>query len=240
MDIRFQPIARSTMSKDIIRMIIDMINTGKLRPGSKLPSERELMEQLKVSRSPVREALRSLTLVGLLETVPGGGTYVSENLASDMIAEQLEWSRLLTEPDIVEIIEVRDPLEIQAAGLAALRATPEALAHLREVVEGYLSAGDDILKAVEMDWEFHRTILNMAQNQLLSQLLDTIHGIWNNYRAEQKVHFSKASELDQDFVEVLEAIELGDEARARFAMERHLLHSRQISVYDAHSLKSDS
>ena len=210
MDIRFQPIARSTMSKDIIRMIIDMINTGKLRPGSKLPSERELMEQLKVSRSPVREALRSLTLVGLLETVPGGGTYVSENLASDMIAEQLEWS------------------------------TPEALAHLREVVEGYLSSGDDILKAVEMDWEFHRTILNMAQNNLLSQLLDTIHGIWNNYRAEQKVHFSKASELDQDLVEVLEAIELGDEARARFAMERHLLHSRQISVYDVHSLKSDS
>jgi GntR family transcriptional repressor for pyruvate dehydrogenase complex len=229
MEAQFQPISRTTMSEDIIRMIFEMINSGKLKPGDKLPSERDLMEQLQVSRSPVREALRSLSIVGLLDTVPGGGTYVSKALAADFITEQLEWSRLLTEPEIVELIDVRDPLEIQAAGLAALRATAEDIARLREAIDRYLMAHDDASAAVEADHNFHQIIGEMTHNRLLVQLSQIIRDIWKKYHEEDRLQFSLSSTLNQDYLEVLAAIEDGDEIRARKAMEEHLGHSRQIS-----------
>jgi GntR family transcriptional repressor for pyruvate dehydrogenase complex len=229
MDIHFQPLSRTTMSRDIVQMIIDMINTGKLKPGAKLPSEREMMEQLQVSRSPVREALTSLSLVGVLETIPGDGTYVSKHLRDEMIFDQLEWSRLLTMPDIIELIEVRDPLEIQAAGLAALRATPESVGNLHRVVERYLSCGEDMQQAIEADRLFHQTITEMTQNHLLIQLMDLIWSVWRKNHEQGRLHFSVSRLLEQDYLEIVHAIEAGDEQRAREGMRRHLDHSRKIS-----------
>jgi GntR family transcriptional regulator, transcriptional repressor for pyruvate dehydrogenase complex len=132
MEINFEPVERVTISEEIIKKILGLINTGRLKPGSKLPSERELMEQFRVSRTSVREALQSLTMVGVLETFPGDGTYVTRQL-SDLIVDHLEWPALLDRRDVIELMEVREPLEVAAAGLAAQHVTPAQIEELRAI-----------------------------------------------------------------------------------------------------------
>lgn len=239
MDVTFGPLTRSTMSEEICKKIIALINTGKLRPGVKLPSERELMEQFQVSRSPIREALRSLTLVGLLETIPGDGTYVSKNLAGGFISGKLVWSGLLAAPDVLELMEVREPLEIQAAGLAAAKATPESVAKLRDVVEIYRVKRGDLQDEVEVDLLFHKVIAEITENNILIQLMDTIRGLWEDYIQRRRVLFSRRASVEQEYLEILAAIERGDEIKARQAMSNHIHQSKQTSLLEQIASQKD-
>jgi GntR family transcriptional repressor for pyruvate dehydrogenase complex len=232
MDLTFAPLARSTMGEEISKTIIEMINTGKLKPGVKLPSERELMEKLQVSRSPIREALRSLTLVGVLETIPGDGTYVSKNLASAFISGKLEWAGLLASPDVLELMEVREPLEIQAAGLAAAKATPASVAKLRQVIDSYRVVQGDLEREIEVDVHFHKIIAEITENRILIHLMETIREFWHDYIQKRRVIFSKIATLEQEYLEILNAIEQGDEVRAREAMANHLQRSKQKNLLE--------
>lgn len=230
MIISLEPIERMTVSEEIIKKLIDLINSGVLRPGDKLPSERELMEKLQVSRASIREALRSLSLGGLLETRPGNGTYVSECFSS-LIADQVEWSALLGEQDILELMEVREPLEIQAAGLATQRATVTQLEELRQAIERLRSNNEeDIEQEVDADLVFHTIIAEMAQNRVLYRLTLGLRNLLREYIKRA----TSATETKMSTVEehqaILEAIEEGDEAKARQAMVRHLQISKQLAL----------
>jgi GntR family transcriptional repressor for pyruvate dehydrogenase complex len=230
MTISLEPIERMTVSEEIIKKLIDLINSGVLRPGDKLPSERELMEQLHVSRASIREALRSLSLAGLLETHPGNGTYVSECFSS-FIADQVEWSALLGEQDFLELVEVRESLEIQAAGLAAQRATLPQLGKLRQAIEGLRSSmEEDIEQEVDADLAFHTIIAEMAQNRVLYRLALSLRKLLREYIKRA----ASATETKMSTVEehqaILEAIEERDEAKARQAMVCHLQISQQLAL----------
>lgn len=229
MAVDLEPIERMTVSEEIIKKLIDLINSGVLGPGDKLPSERELMEQLKVSRASIREALRSLGLAGLLETRPGNGTYVSECFSSS-IADQVEWSALLGEQDILELMEVREPLEIQAAGLAAQRATVTQLEGLRQAIERLRSNPGDVEQEVAADLVFHTIIAEMAQNRVLYRLTLGLRNLLREYIKRT----TSATETKMSTVEehqaIFEAIEERDEARARQAMVRHLQISKQLAL----------
>ncbi|MCL4561528.1 MAG: FadR family transcriptional regulator [Chloroflexi bacterium] len=232
MDINFEPVERVTVSEEIIKKVISLINSGKLKPGSKLPSERELMEQLKVSRSSVREALHSLTMVGLLETFPGAGTFVSRQLV-DVIFDQLEWSVLLGKRELVELMEVREPLEIQAAGLAAQRASAGGLEELRQIIEAYHQNRDDIERQMDAEMSFHRIIAEMAGNRTLVQLILTFQGLLREYRKHKWVGFAgNSSVVVEQYKQVLSALEDGDEDRARQAMAYHLQVSKQLALVE--------
>jgi len=229
MAVDLEPIERMTVSEEIIKKLIDLINSGVLGPGDKLPSERELMEQLKVSRASIREALRSLGLAGLLETRPGNGTYVSECFSS-LIAGQVEWSALLGEQDILELMEVREPLEVQAAGLAAQRATVTQLEELRQAIERLRSNLGDVEQEVAADLVFHTIIAEMAQNRVLYRLTLGLRNLLREYIKQA----TSATETKMSTVEehqaIFEAIEERDEARARQAMVRHLQISKQLAL----------
>ncbi len=229
MSVTFEPVERITVSEEIAKKVLDLINAGDLKPGDKLPSERELMDQLRVSRSSIREALRSLSMMGLLETRPGDGTYVSQHLVG-FLAGQLEWSQLLNKRDIVELIEVREPLEIQAAGLAALRATPAYIARLRETMIIYRNTDAPAERRLEADLLFHETLAAMAGNRTLIYLLRIIRETLFECVQEQRVGFSTRTSAGDDHQRILEALQAGDEIMARAAMAQHLRSHRPIQL----------
>ena len=229
MNVTFDPVERITVSEEIAKKVLEMINTGMLKPGDKLPSERDLMDQLRVSRSSIREALRSLSLMGLLETRPGDGTYVSDHLVG-FLAGQLEWSQLLRKRDIVELLEVRDPLEIQAAGLAAQRNTPAAIATLREAVAAYRNPNASVEARFDADMLLHNTIATMSGNRLLIYLLSVIRESLREYVLENRMTFSIRTSAGDDHQRLVEAIQAGDELRARAAMAQHLQAHRPLQL----------
>lgn len=240
MNVTFDPVERITVSEEIAKKVLEMINTGMLKPGDKLPSERDLMDQLRVSRSSIREALRSLSLMGLLETRPGDGTYVGDHLVG-FLAGQLEWSQLLSKRDIVELLEVRDPLEIQAAGLAAQRSTPATIATLREAVAAYRNPNASVEARFDADMLLHNTIAAMSGNRLLIYLLSVIRESLREYVLENRMRFSIRTSAGDDHQRLVEAIQAGDELRARAVMAQHLQAHRPLQLGSAtqEALKKD-
>lgn len=231
MDTNFEPVVRNTVSDEIIKQLIMLINTGKLKPGNKLPSEREMMEKFQVSRSSVREALHALTMIGLLETFPGAGTFVSKQLTS-IIGGQLEWSVLLGNQELVEISEVREPLQIQAAGLAAERATSESIETLRQVIEAYAESTRTGVNYLEQELAVHLTIAQMAGNNTLFRFIQTFEELLHEYRKSRKIGFSLSQEAVNEYKEILAAIENSDSRAARLSMARHLQKSKRQALVE--------
>jgi GntR family transcriptional repressor for pyruvate dehydrogenase complex len=238
MGVSFEPVERITVSEEITKKVIELINNGALQPGDKLPSERDLMEQLQVSRSSVREALRSLSLVGILDTRPGDGTYVSEHLLG-ALAGQLEWGSLLGKQDLLELMEVREPLEIYAAGVAAERADAAQLAKLRATVErcqGADAAGD-MEALLNADYDFHVTLVRMTGNHALAQLLEIFNNLLREYVKQQRLGFCMEPPAEASHEAIYQAVEGGDKEAARAAMTRHIRVSKQMSL--AQKLKQE-
>jgi len=229
MTIDLEPVERTTVSEEIARKIIDLVNSGSLRPGDKLPSERNLMSQLNVSRSPIREALRSLSLIGLLETRPGDGTYVSEHLTPGL-ADQVDWSILEDKQDVVEWLEVREPLEIQAASLAAERATPEDIEHLEAILAAHYNSADNPQRLAETEIEFHKTIVEIARNETLYELMAVFYDFYRKYVRQERFRFAVRNPRQQGHQAIVEAIKKGDVEAARQAMVHHLTTSKQRAL----------
>ncbi len=227
----FEPIERITVSDEIIKQLISLINTGKLKPGSKLPSERELMEKFQVSRSPVREALRSLTMIGLLETIPGAGTYVCKDIV-DIIGGQIDWSLLLGYQEVMELLEVREPLEIQAAGLAAENNSPESLENLRCAIEYFKECLDTDANLMIAEHEVHMSIARMSGNRVLIRFIHTFQDLLNDFRQKNQIGFSTNTSAFQDYMEIYQAIDQGDSEGARRGMARHMQSSKKRALVE--------
>jgi GntR family transcriptional repressor for pyruvate dehydrogenase complex len=224
-----EPVDRSTITEEVVKRLIELVNSGITRPGEKLPSERELMEQLKVGRSSVREALRSLTLIGLLETRPGSGTYVTRDL-SNFVIEQIEWMTLLGRHELLELYEVRTPLEIQAAVLAAERATSTHIERLEQAIQELETSGEDIEKEVEADLSLHTIIAQAAGNRVLFRLVSSLSSLLSEtIRLSAAATETKMSTVEEHRAIML-AIKARDKEEARRAMTRHLEISKRLAL----------
>jgi GntR family transcriptional repressor for pyruvate dehydrogenase complex len=129
--ILLEPIEFKTAAEAVAQKLIGLFNNAVLKPGDRLPPERELAARLGVGRTTVREALKLLTLSGLLEAKRGSGTYVRADYSS-FVANQVAWPALLNAQDVEVIFEVRAGLEVQAASLAAERASDAEIARIAE------------------------------------------------------------------------------------------------------------
>ena len=137
----FKPIQSATLPESIAEQIMGMIAAGQIKPGDRLPTEPELMERFGVGRSTVREAIKSLTLAGLVEARRSAGTFVSDNYTG-FLSDQLKWSVIFGDQELRHIVEVRGILEGQTAALAAKRATPEQKKQLAQVYAALIDAQD--------------------------------------------------------------------------------------------------
>jgi GntR family transcriptional regulator, transcriptional repressor for pyruvate dehydrogenase complex len=157
-----------------ISRIRELIQSGELPAGSKLPPERELAAELGLSRNLMREAVKALIVARVLEIRRGDGTYVT-SLQPGLLLEGLSSAvELLQDDTVLELTEVRRLFEPVAAGLAAQRITPEARQELAMHLDAMRAAKEDIALLIEHDTAFHRAVTAATGNQTLTSLLEGI------------------------------------------------------------------
>jgi GntR family transcriptional repressor for pyruvate dehydrogenase complex len=160
------------LTDEAIEQIRRLIRTGELPPGSRLPPENELAAQLGLSRNSMREAVKALELIRVLDVRRGDGTYVT-SLEPGLLLEGLGFAvDLLQDESILSVVEVRRLLEPPATGLAAERMTDEQLAGLEARLEEMEAAGRDAERQVAADAAFHREVFAATGNQTLVSVLD--------------------------------------------------------------------
>lgn len=222
----FQPIRTKKTYEEIISQIKSLIIEGKLKPGDKLMSERELAARLQVGRSAVREAFSALEAMKIIEVKPGEGTYVREANPT-YIVEAI--SLLLSSKDHVthELMELRTILEGECAYLAALRRTDSDLEAMRQQLQDMKKDAGQGDLSYDADMSFHFAIYKAAGNvliyELMSTLRDTIRYALQEVLDELKrMEPTIPAQLYDEHVAVFEAIEKGEPETARNAMRNHL------------------
>ncbi|MBY6062111.1 FadR/GntR family transcriptional regulator [Microbacterium esteraromaticum] len=158
-----------------------LIADGALRPGDRLPSEGELCEQLGVSRGSLREAIRMLAALGVLETRHGSGSYVGELRAADLISSLSLTVGLLPMEGVLELTELRRALEPHVAALAAARIDHDEIARLDALLTE-IESNDDFQAHSRLDHEFHMAIAEVAGQDALTSLLDVLRSRSRAYR----------------------------------------------------------
>ena len=215
------PIRRERIPESIVAQIRERLENGDLKPGDQLPSERVLAEQLRVSRASVREALRSLELLGVTESRPGGGTFI--RLASpEAILQPL--MALARAHDLEDVLEVRELLEPPLAALAAERASPEDVVAMRDVLaqqEAKVARGESF---VEEDSRFHYLVAQAARNDLVLRMLHVIMDVLRVSRDEWLQSPARARASLDGHRALLASIERRDAEGARAASADHVHH----------------
>ncbi|MCC6947225.1 MAG: FadR family transcriptional regulator [Bradyrhizobiaceae bacterium] len=222
--------APRSLTAELVRRLTADITAGKLAPGSRLPTEQEMIAATGVSRTVVREAVAALRAEGLVITRQGVGTIVADGAARPFRLD-LDDERSLRE--VLEVAELRTGIEIEAAGLAAERATSEAIRRIGEAlaaIEGAVKRGED---AIEQDFAFHRSIAEATNNPQFLRFLDFLGRFIiprQTIRAEAGTAENRRAYLErlqQEHREIYQAIRAREVTRARAAMRKHLLNSRK-------------
>jgi GntR family transcriptional repressor for pyruvate dehydrogenase complex len=165
------------LTDEAIEQIRNLIRSGALPPGSRLPPENELAAQLGLSRNSMREAVKALEMVRVLDVRRGDGTYVT-SLEPRLLLEGLGLAvDLLQDESVLSVVEVRRLLEPAATGLAAERITDEGLARLEERLREMDEAGSDAERQVAADAAFHLEVFAATRNQTLLSILDGLSSL---------------------------------------------------------------
>jgi len=216
-----EPLKRTRLYEEIVKQILDLLKEGKLKPGDKLPPERKLAEDLHVSRTAIREALRSLEMMGYIESNVGGGTYIKsislENVMNPFSAMLSQDEKLLR-----DLIEVRLLLETEIAFLTAKRITPEKTEMIQaslEQMEQEIAAGESCINGENA---FHDALAVASENSAMSIILDMCSELLIRTRlATLNIPGQPQKSLD-DHRAIFEAIRQGDSKGAAKAMRDHL------------------
>ncbi len=215
------PIRRERIHESIVAQIQERLERRELRPGAQLPPERVLAEQFQVSRASVREALRSLELLGVTESRPGGGTFIRQ-ASPDALLRPL--ATLARAHDLRDVLEVRELLEPALAALAAERAMDEDIRALHDVLrqqEEKVRRGESI---VEEDTRFHYLVAQGAKNELVLRMLHVIMDVLRASRDEWLRAPKRAKASLEGHRELLASIERHDPDAARAASAHHVHH----------------
>ena len=207
---RLQPINLDTyqpLREAVCETLRDAIRKGILEPGERL-MEVQLADELGISRTPVREAIRKLEQEGYVIMMPRRGTYVSD----------------ISTNDVKEIFEIRSALESLATGLAARRIEPDELETLQNLlveIEGYI-AKNDIEKIVETDIKFHGLLYKVSRNERLVNIINNLKEQLARFRTLSMSYPGRLQETLEEHSEMVEAIANGDVSAARDAAEHHM------------------
>jgi GntR family transcriptional repressor for pyruvate dehydrogenase complex len=218
------PIKNTKVYEQVIEQIKGMIAEGTLKKGDQLPSERDLGEQLHVSRTSIREALRAMEIIGIIECKQGGGNFVRENFENNLF-EPLSMMFMLEKGDPMEIIELRKIIEVETVALAATRITKEEIESIGKIIEELKhSTNED--SAVKIDKRFHYEIAKASKNSLIISILNAISSLMDAYikdaRTKILVEESNRVLLADQHEKVYLALKKHNAAEAVEAMKQHL------------------
>ncbi|MCI0390974.1 MAG: FadR family transcriptional regulator [Acidobacteria bacterium] len=208
-------------AEQVVDQIRTLIAGGELRPGDRLPAERELARQLGISRPSLRAGLRMLVAMGLLRSRHGSGTFIADGPPT-LDSEQLSLLAELHGFTFDQMFEARRMLEVQIAGLAAERATAEDLATIAEEVANMYATLDDPQQYLIHDIRFHRAIAAASANPILATIVEMVSAVMYDRRRETigRAHdFKESVEMHQ---RIYRAIRTHKPDEARAAMQEHL------------------
>ncbi len=222
-----QPITKTRLSEAAIEQIKQFIVNENLEPGSKLPSERTLVEALGVGRSSIREALRILEIMGIVEVLPGKGVFVKA-LTGDLFMPLSDVLNTQGE-SLFHHFEARMVLEPAAAALAAKRATDKDIERLYKNLDNFKQnlASQNLVGLIQSDIQFHRLVANATENRTIEILMNTItRHDFQGWKASLRTKDRPIKTVDEH-KQVIEAIAAKDEKRAKKAMHAHLSAARK-------------
>lgn len=216
----FHPVRRSRLYEDIVRQIQDLIAAEHLQPGNRLPGERELADLLSVSRASVREALRVLDYIGVVEVRSGEGTFVATTPPTPLDASV--YSLLSERTFLTDLVEARRIVEEGIGHLAARRATREDL----EALDAFLSQRERELAAgkhdLASDVAFHALLAESTGNPVLVSLMRHLNELWLQAREKTGRKPTSPHKAHQFHRQILAAVRRRQPASARRLLRRHL------------------
>jgi GntR family transcriptional repressor for pyruvate dehydrogenase complex len=215
------PIKSTRIYEEIVRQVKTMIAEGRLKGGDRLPPERDLAEKFVVSRTSVREALRALESLGLVEIRPGDGTFVRQ-VSIDTLVEPLALLIVSQREAIAELFEARRLLEPSLAALAATRATPEEIQEMERILEEQAREVGAGRTGLAQDAQFHAAIGVAAHNRAITRIAHAIMDLLAQSREDALNTPGRPTRSHEDHRRVLGAISRRDAAGAQRAMLEHL------------------
>jgi GntR family transcriptional repressor for pyruvate dehydrogenase complex len=215
------PIQRTPLYKQVLDRIQGLVEAGAIVPGDQLPPERELAEQLGVSRTSLRQALTALEALGMIEIRHGAGAYLVAT-EPERVVQSLAITLAEQNKRLPEAMEARMALERFIAGLAASRRTEADLKRARRALEGMEREVAEGGIGTEGDAEFHQALWASAHNRLLQQLVMDLQAPIARIREESLSQAGRPQRSLAAHWRILEAVEQGDAAAAVAAMDAHL------------------
>ncbi len=227
----FRSVKRTpSLSDKVAEQLTEAIVSRQIQVGERLPSERDLGDKFKVSRTVIREAIRSLAARGLVRVTSGRGVEVNEYGAGDVAASMRLLVRGHEGLDYGKVNEVRTAVEVQVAGLAALRARPEDLDRLRKLCDDHQRSleGGELDAAGEFDFQFHRELTRSSGNELLLAMLDSIAEVLREVRNQSMAEPHVGEDGLQAHRRILKCVSDGKASEARDAMAEHLAEAERV------------
>ncbi len=223
----FEAVRKTKLYEEVAKQIQRQIVEGSLKPGDKLPPERELAEKFEVSRSSVRDAIRALELIGLVEPRQGDGTVVCD-LSADSLVNPLATMLLRKRELVGELLDVRKMIEPPLAARAATHAAPEEIAYLEAILRRQREKVRSGELAIEEDSEFHYTIARAAKNSVVLKVLDVLMDLLRESRARSLQVEGRLQRSLAGHQRILNAIKRRDAAGAEAAMYQHVEEIEEI------------
>ena len=216
---------RRPVSEQVVFRVLDLIRAGDLQAGRKLPTERELAVQFAISRPTVREALRALSILGVLEIRQGDGVYVGA-LEATKLLEPLDFFVSLSASNTSQLFDARIVYEPMTAGLAAERLSDEAVDRLGEIVAAQQNFPGDAELFHDTDVEFHKILMDGSENVFLARFGKILQLLGDQSRRTFQKRKSIRQQSIRDHSVVLDAVRARDAEAAAHAMRQHMVNVR--------------
>jgi GntR family transcriptional regulator, transcriptional repressor for pyruvate dehydrogenase complex len=217
-----RPIARATLPQEIVKALTDLIMKGVWKPGDMIPSEKELALRFQVGRSTIREAVKSLAVLGVLEARAGEGSFVRE-ATSELLSGAFRWGLLLGERNLDDLVDVRVLVEVECTRRAAEQGGSETDDLLAASLEDMRASGTNHEAFMDSDTRFHLAIAQAARNPIFENIGSTIQSmvrIW--YPKTYYIPETKGRTIEEHLA-ITEAIARRDAPAAAEAMRSHLI-----------------
>lgn len=218
-DIR--PIAKTGASDLLVEQILGFVKAGRLKPGDRLPSERDLAERFGVSRPTVREAMRALSVLGILEIRHGGGAFVTALQATDLL-KPLNFFLSLSEVSIEKLYEARTFIEGEICALAATRSDDALCDELEAMIGEQVAVMDKVDAYLAIDSRFHERLAEVSGNPFLARAAQSLNVLGIEFRRASAETGNAQSRSIEDHRSILKALRDSDAGAARAAMQAHM------------------
>lgn len=217
-----KPIKKINVAEQAIGKVYELIKERKLRIGDRLPTERELVKMLGISRSSLREGLKVLEMIGVIKIIQGKGTIIENSNLSNAIITPLTFSILLNKNTFLELFESRKLIEVQCAGLAAERITPEELKEVSDIFDLLIEHKNSREESIRYEIMLHEKITNISKNNILENILSSIKRLLRESRDATVPQRGVSRETINSHKKLIAALAKKDSAKARKIMFEHL------------------